>query len=400
MYYTERHYDPPHMRVVQVHNFYRSSAPSGEDEVVRTERALLRAHGVEVIEFERHNDDLDGGVAGGLRASLSNVWSPRARRELAAVLERARPDVVHFHNTFPQISVAAYSACAAARLPVVQTLHNFRMFCANGLLSRAGQPCEECITRGALPGIVHACYRDSRFATLGMSLAALAHRPLRTHARRVSRFIALTEFARARFVAAGIPGERIGVRGNSLDADPGAGSGHGGYALYVGRLTEEKGVRTLIEAWRALGGLELIVVGDGALDAELRACARGLAVRFLGRQPRARVSELMAEAALLVIPSQCYEGFPRVFVEALAAGTPVVASRLGGLAELVRENEDGVLFESGDAGALGAAVRQLTQDTDKLLRMRASARRRFLDEYSPQRAFDSLLREYAAAHLH
>jgi glycosyltransferase involved in cell wall biosynthesis len=385
------------MKVMQVHNFYRSSAPSGEDEVVRSERDLLRAHGVQVFEFERHNDDYAGGLASQIRASLSNVWSERSRQALAQVLCQHRPDIVHVHNTFPQISVAAYEACKDVGVPVVQTLHNFRMFCANGLLSRDGQACEKCLTSGVFPGIVHGCYRQSRVATLGISLSALVHRPLQTHARRVQRFIALTEFARQKFIAAGIPADRIGVRGNSLPSDPGAGSGSGGYALYVGRLSEEKGLQIAVDAWSAHSALELRVVGDGPMEQELRARARGKPIRFMGRQTRAEVAPLMSEAAMLIIPSLCYEGFPRVFVESLAAGTPVVASRLGGLAEIVREQVDGLLFEPGDAQSLRAAVEALWRDTTLRESMRNRARERFTAEYSPPRAFESLLREYTAA---
>jgi glycosyltransferase involved in cell wall biosynthesis len=385
------------MRIVQVHNFYRSSAPSGEDEVVRTERALLRSNGVEVIEFERHNDALDGGIGGEVRASFSNVWSGNARRDLSAVIDRHRPDVVHFHNTFPQISVAAYAACADAGIPAVQTLHNFRLFCANGILNRAGRPCEDCIVRGPLPGIVHGCYRDSRLATIGMSMSAMIHRPLRTHARLVRRFIALTQFARAKFVAAGLPADRIGVRGNALEQDPGVGTGSGGFALFVGRISAEKGIVTLIEAWRENPGIELLVVGEGPLDAEARSRAAGLSIRFLGRQPRDAVTRLMADASMLVIPSVWYEGFPRVLVEALAVGTPMIVSRLGGLAELVQDGREGYTFPAGDALALRAMVAKLAHDPDLLRRLRSLARTRFEDHFSPQRAFDSLMQEYAAA---
>jgi glycosyltransferase involved in cell wall biosynthesis len=385
------------MRVVQVHNFYRSSAPSGEDEVVRTERALLRANDVEVIEFERHNDALDDGIGGGLRASLTNVWSDSARRDLAGVLDRHRPDVVHFHNTFPQISVAGYAACTDAGIPVIQTLHNFRLFCANGILSRDGKPCEDCILRGPLPGIVHSCYRDSRLATIGMSMSAMIHRPLRTHARLVRRFIALTHFARSKFVAAGLPAERIGVRGNSLEQDPGIGTGSGGYALFVGRLSAEKGLVTLIEAWRENPGIELRVVGEGPLDAEARERAAGLAVKFLGRQPQSEVARLMKDASMLVIPSIWYEGFPRVLVESLAAGTPVIASRLGSLAELVQDGREGYTFPAGDALALRSMVAKVAQDAGLLRQLRVHARARFEDQFSPQRAFDSLMQEYTAA---
>jgi glycosyltransferase involved in cell wall biosynthesis len=378
------------MRVLQVHNFYRSSAPSGEDQVVRAERALLIAHGVEVIPYERHNDILRADTMGALRAATSNVWSRGARRELANLIARERPLVAHFHNTFPQISVSGYAACRQQNLPVVQTLHNFRLFCANGLMLRDGAPCDDCLGHMPWPGLRHACYRDSRLATAGISLAIATHRLLRTHRRFVSRFIVLTDFARRKFLAAGIPAGRIALRGNSLSEDPGVGDGAGGYALYVGRLTAEKGVATLVQAWRRNAPAKLLVVGDGELRASLEIESRGLPVEFLGYQPVPEVLRLMRAAALVVIPSQCFEGFPRVYGEALATGTPVVAARIGGLAELLADGRTGRTFTPGDVADLARTVAGLFADTQALARLRMAARERFETQYSPRSAARSL----------
>ncbi len=382
------------MKVLQIHNYYRTSAPSGEDEVVRTERKLLSDHGIEVIPFERHNDDLGEGAAASMSAAMSNLWSRQARSDLESLIRARRPDVAHFHNTFPQISFSGYAACADAGLPIVQTLHNFRMICANGLMQRGGAPCDDCLGRMPWRAVVHRCYRDSRLASAGISLATATHSLLGTQRRYVARFIALTQFAAEKYVAAGIPRELLVVRGNSLADDPGMGNGSGNYVLYVGRLTREKGLLSLIDAWRSCTDIKLLVVGDGELRPELERRAEGLPVEFLGRQPVAEVLQLMRSAALLVIPSEWYEGFPRVLVEAMATGTPVVASRLGGLAELLADGAIGEGFTAGDPRELAAAIRRLHSNPERLLHARAAARLRYEAAYQPASALRSLLDVY------
>ncbi len=384
------------MRILLAHNFYRSSAPSGEDEVVRSEHRLLMENGFEVIPFTRFNDNLRAGALGALAAAFSNAWSFASVEALRRSIAEHRPDIAHFHNTFPQISPAAYDACREAGVPVVQTLHNYRMFCANGLLNRAGAACESCLGRAPLPALLHGCYRGSRVATAGMVIGSSLHRARRTYQTKVDRYVVLTEFARQRFIAHGIPAERLVVRGNSLPHDPGVGRGGGGYALYAGRLTAEKGVRTLIRAWRRTSAIPVRIAGDGELRAELEREACNLPVEFLGRVTPERVLTLMKDAEMLVVPSECYEGFPRVVVEAFATGTPIVAADLGGLGELVDERA-GIKFASGDANALANAVTQLRQAPALRQNLRRANRRRFEREYSPAMAMASLQSVYRDA---
>jgi glycosyltransferase involved in cell wall biosynthesis len=383
---------PAPMRVLLAHNYYRSSAPSGEDEVVRGEQRLLEDNGFDVIPFVRRNDDLPDGLRGALGAALSNAWSFDSLKALRALIRESRPDVAHFHNTFPQISPAAYVACREAGVPVVQTLHNYRMFCANGLLNRDGQPCELCVGRNALPALIHACYRDSRLATAGMALGSTVHRARRTYQTLVDRFIVLTRFAARRFIAHGLPASNIVVRGNCLPFDPGVGvaGSERRYALFVGRLTAEKGAATMLRAWRHLAGIPLRIAGDGALRAQLEVEAKGLPVEFLGRVPSERVFELMQRAAMIIVPSECYEGFPRVVVEAFATGTPLVVADLGGLRELVEHGVDGIRFRSGSADELAAAVSRLWQAPAEREKSGASGRARFEREYSPAAGLASL----------
>ncbi len=398
MYDTLRR-QPVRMRVLLAHNFYRSSAPSGEDEVVRGEQRLLEDAGFEVIPFIRRNDDLPAGLRGALSAAVSNAWSASSLRALRTLIQQTKPDVAHFHNTFPQISPAAYHACREAGVPVVQTLHNYRMFCANGLLNRAGRPCELCVGRDPLPALIHACYRDSRLATAGMVLGSALHRVRRTYQTSVDRFIVLTQFAAQKFIAHGLSPERIVVRGNCLPFDPGLGAPDAAepYALFVGRLTREKGVATMLHAWRRLSGIRLRIAGDGALREQLEREAKDLPVEFLGRVPSERVLALMRGAALLIVPSECYEGFPRVVVEAFATGAPLVVADIGGLRELVEHGIDGIKFRSGSADELAAAVSRLWQAPDDRARLRAAGRVRFERELSPAAGLASLREIYRGA---
>jgi glycosyltransferase involved in cell wall biosynthesis len=341
--------------VVLVHNAYQQRG--GECGVYEAEAALLETRGHRVVRFEAHNDAIAGMTR--LRAGTTAIWSGGERDRLRRVLASAAADVVHFHNTFPLISPAAYYAAHDAGVPVVQTLHNYRLLCPNANLYRDGGPCESCIGRAVpWPAVVHRCYRDDRAASATVAGMITVHRALGTWTNRVDAYIALTNFARRKFIAGGLPAQRIHVKGHFIDPDPGAGTGAAGCALYVGRLSPEKGVRTLLDAWRARPGMPLRIVGDGPLAAEVAAAAAALPdVEWLGARTPAEVSTLMGEAALLVFPSDCYETFGRVVIEAFARGTPVLASDHGAAAELVESGATGLHFRAGDARALAEAVR-------------------------------------------
>jgi len=388
------------MRVVLAHDHYRSSAPSGEDAVFRNERALLERRGHTVIAFERFNDDIDDdSFAKRVGLALEGAWSKRAYEDLSDLLRRTRPDVAHFHNTFPLISPSAYAACRDFGVPVVQTLHNYRFICAGALLTRQGQPCEDCLGTTLLPALRHRCYRGSFAATSAVVWMLASNRARAVYRTLVDRYIALTKFAASRFVAGGLPTGRIEVKSNFLPDAPAAGPGHGGYAVYVGRLSEEKGVRTLLDAWQALAGFPLKILGEGPLRGELEMRARdaNIAVEFLGFRPHGEVLETVAGAALQVIPSECYEGFPMVALEAYACGTPVVASRLGSLDEIVDDGVCGMKFEPHNASDLAAKANGLLADREALQTMRAKTRAHFEENYTAERNYARLLDIYHAA---
>ena len=372
------------MKVLLAHNFYRSSAPSGEDSAYRNERQLLERH-FPVIAYERFNDDIDGStLVKRINLALAGAWSRRTYDELAEIIGKSKPDVAHFHNTFPLITPSAYAACRDAGVPVVQTLHNFRLICPQAMLLRNGLPCELCLNGNFLPALGFRCYRDSFIATLAQVYTQTYNRYRGTYRNLVNRFITLTGFSSEKFVKAGFSASSITVVPNTLIDPPPAGEGDGGYALFVGRLSAEKGLHVLLEAWRGID-IPLKVVGDGPLRSELEAFVRtqALKVEFMGHLDRDNVLGIAQRAMLQVVPSECYEGFPMVLLEAMACGTPVVASRIGSLDEIVLEGMTGIKFSPGDAGELAATVKDLVNEPEKLASMRISARDLFESKYTP-----------------
>ena len=249
-------------RVLLVHNSYRQ--PGGEDRVFATEAQILRERGHEVFTYTRQNPR-EGGAAL-LRLAAQAFWNQRAYIDLSRLIRSTKPDVVHLHNTFPLISPAACYAARRVGVPIVQTLHNYRLFCTNGLFFRDGRPCEDCLHKGVpWPAVIHACYRDSCTASLAGSNAAV-HAAVGTWTAQVDRFIALTEFSRQKFIARGLAADTIVVKPNVVHPDPSAGVGDGRFALFVGRLSHEKGIVSLLATWRQITGLmPLTIVGDGPL---------------------------------------------------------------------------------------------------------------------------------------
>lgn len=389
-------------RVLVAHNLYLAAARSGEDSVYRDECRKLVDAGVDVVRYEKSNDALQAaGFVAKLNAARVAGWSGRAYDDISAVIRRTKPQVAHFHNVFPQITAAAYAACRDLGVPVVQTLHNYRWNCASGLLLRNERVCEDCWGRSPLPAVVHRCYQEGFGASIAAVVAQAVYARHAVGNALVSRFIALTEFSRTKHIAAGLPPERVVVKANFAGEEPTPGSGVGGYVIFVGRFGVEKGVRTLLQAWELMGGSAptLKMVGGGPLSEWVASevSAKRLRIDIVGPRSRAEVMELMQGAALTVVPSECYEGFPLVIAESLACGTPVVASRTGGLPELVRPGCSGALFAVGDARELGQCVAAMLADPDSLVRLRHSSRDLYVKEFSAARSLERLMKIYGEA---
>jgi glycosyltransferase involved in cell wall biosynthesis len=367
-----------------LHNRYQ--IPGGEDMAVRQECAMLRAAGFTVDLLEANNDAI-GSAAQKIKAAIQVPYSFSARQMVSDRILAFRPEIVHVHNFFPTLTPSVYDACRGAGVPVVQTLHNYRLMCANGLLFREGHVCTECLGRTfPLPAIRHGCYRDSRLGSAAVAAMIGIHRIRNTWIQRVDRFIALTEFARGLFATeAGIPREKIAVKPNAAP-DPGLGDGCGGYALYVGRFSREKGIEIVLEAaTRESGlGIALRVAGSGPLQAKVEAAQSAGRLEYVGWQDPDGVRRLMLQARVLLIPSLCFEGLPMVVPEAFGAGLPIIASRIGALATLVEDGANGLLVEPGNPAALASAVRRIASDGRLESELRRGARQTYEALYRPE----------------
>ena len=388
------------LRVLVAHSRYRSDQPSGEDRVVDQETALLAEAGHRVELFERRSDDITGmSLPEKVKIPFQVPWNPRIRAELGARLRAERPDVVHIHSTFPLLSPSVIAACTDAGVPVVATLHNYTQVCASGPLYRDGRVCTDCVGRSPLPAVQHGCYRGSKLATLPVAVGLAVNR--RRWWTGVSRFFCVSQAQRQILIAAGMPATRLSVHHNFVPDPPTQRTGAGQHVLYLGRLTEEKGVPLLMRAWERMAAsvdVPLVLAGAGPLTAEVQRWADSRTdVHFLGLQPRERCAELMARAAVLVAPSVWMESFGLVIAEAMAARVPVVAAAHGAFVELVADGVTGSLHHPGDAGSLAGTLVDVLADTDRNLAMGRAGRQEYERGFTAAAALERLVAGYRAA---
>jgi glycosyltransferase involved in cell wall biosynthesis len=379
------------VRVLILHSRYLSGDASGENRVVVDEARLLSEGGHDVEQWTPSPREVEGvGLA---RTAASAVWSRRAAATVRSMVRRHRAEVVHCHNLLPSLSPAVLRAASEAGAAVVMTLHNYRLMCLPSTFLRDGRVCEDCMGRLPWPGVVHACYRGSRPGSAVVALSLATHRALGSFAH-VSRFLAVSGFVRDRHIAAGIPSSKILIKSNF--AWPSAvREGPGDAFVYLGRLSAEKGVATLLDAWRRDAPGRLLVVGDGPDRSRLEG-SRPEGVTFLGHVPGERVGEILRNARALLVPSVWYEAQPRVILEAFAAGIPVAVSRMGGLADLVNHGVDGIVLNPADPSAWREGVATLADD-DVAIRMGRAAHDRWRAAFSPERALPALEDAYRAA---
>jgi glycosyltransferase involved in cell wall biosynthesis len=395
------------LKILLLHNFYGSSAPSGENTVYLAELDLLQRRGHQVIEFTRHSDEIrNRGLAGAVKGALATPWNPFAAQKLRRTLNTEQPDVMHAHNTFPLLSPAVFRAARGMKTATVLTLHNYRIFCAAGIPMRNAMPCTECLNRqSVIPSLRYGCYRCSRLATLPLSFMIAFHKKLDTWHKDVDAFIPLTDFQRDKMADAGLPKERMHTKPHFYPdpPEPLPWEKHNPKVVFVGRLGPEKGVDLLLDAWNLWGDTAplLELIGDGPERMKLEASARqpGLSqkIRFHGHLSFEKTQEKMARASLLVLPSLCYEGFPMVIREAFALGVPVVASRLGSLPYLIEDGQNGLLFEPGNSKDLLRVLQKLWRQPEKLSAMGRKARADFDEKYTAAVNYEILMEIYRAA---
>lgn len=390
------------MKVLLVHNFYRQSG--AEDTVFQAEKAMLQRMGHDVSSFVRDNNEINGMTR--LSAAVATIWSQESRRELVRIIRESQPDVAHFHNTLMFISPSAYYACQEAGVPVVQTLHNYRLLCPSATFFRDGCVCEDCMRKTfPWPGIVNGCWRGSRTQTATVTSMLTLHRLLGTWHEQVDLYIALTDISREKFIKAGIPPAKIIVKPNFVDTDEfrgNSGTSTCRYALFVGRLSQKKGIETLLEAWKRIGQrLPLVIVGEGpmAWKVEEQAASR-MGVEWVGCIHREKVIERMKQAELLIFLSVWFEGFPMTLVEAFSVGLPVIASRIGAIVEIVDHGRTGLNFEPGNAEDLAAKVEWILAHPEELSLMRRAARAEYKAKYAAERNYKMLMGIYETAIKH
>lgn len=383
------------LKIVAVHNRYQERG--GEDEVFEGEAQLLADRGCTVKTITEPASD-PRSLKEKYDVALNCIWSKPSHEKFLNLLREERPDVVHIHNFFPGISPSVYYACREAGIPVVQTIHNYRIICPSATLYRDGKICEECMEHGPWRGVRYGCYRDSRLGTAAIALMIQTHRKRDTWTEMVDCYVTLTEFARQKMIAGGLPADKIAVKPNFLLRDPGRRTARGEYALFVGRLADLKGIPTMLAAWERLDeAVPLIIAGDGPFRAEMEAeiVRRGLSnVLYRGRLSRQDTLDAMKNARFLLFPSGWYEGFPMTIVEAFACGLPVICSRLGSMQEIVNDGVTGLHFTTGDADDLAAKVSWAWKCPDGTDAMGKAARREFENRYTPARNYEMLIEIY------
>jgi glycosyltransferase involved in cell wall biosynthesis len=382
------------MRILVAHNRYQ--LPGAEDQVFTAEADLLADHGHEVIRYELHNNSIKS--TGRLKLARNTIWNPESARSIQLLVRYNQIEVAHFHNTFPVMSPSVYRAARDEGAAVVQTLHNFRLVCPGNTMFRANHLCDECVGKPLpWPSVLHACYRGDRQAT-AVSAAMLAyHRATGTWAHNIDAYVALSEFNRSVFCRAGLAEASIFVKPNFLKSDPGPGRRKRAGAVFVGRLIPEKGISTLLTAWKEIGiKLPLTIFGDGPLRDEVSsaaACSNGT-VRWLGWRSRSEVDEALGAASIVISPSVWIEAGPLSVIESFARGTPVIASRLGSLAEFVKPEVSGYLFDPNNPESLVAAVQKFLKLPDGGARMGEAARKIFVERFSAGPAYNNLIALY------
>ena len=388
------------MRVLVVHESYQQRG--GEDAVAAAEAEQLELHGHTALRYSRHNDELKGqGPIRLFNAGIETVWARKSYHDIEQLILGGKPEVVHFHNTLPLISPSAYYACARNGIPVVQTLHNYRLVCPAATFLRDGKLCEDCLGRRiAWPAVAHGCYRGNYAASAAVTAMLGTHRFLGTWQTKVDAYIALSEFARKKHITGGIPADRLVVKPNFVHPDPGPRPREeaGRYALFVGRLSAEKGLQGLLAAWKRLEkSIPLFLLGDGPMREEIapQMGTPGLSeAALVGSVPREEVLRWMRGARFLVCPSHWFEGCPLVIVEAFACGVPVIATGHGPTAEMVDHGRTGLHVVAGDSADLAAKVAWAWGHPDEMRVMGEAARHEFERKYSAERNYGQLIALY------
>jgi len=366
------------MKIVQAHNFYRFSG--GEDTVVSNEKKLLESNGNEVFSFFKNNKDIDQFSARKKLLLLKNsAWSKSTFIKFDAFLKRTQPDVCHVHNFLPLLSPSVYDACIKNNVPIVQTLHNYRLICSNGLLLRNGLVCEDCLGKSPMGAVTKKCYRNSMLQTYAVANMLKQNNKNNTWSTKVDRYICLTEFAKQKFVTHGLPEEKLIVKPNFVEERNFEGEKEN-YYVFVGRLEKEKGVDLLIRIAPKLN-ITLKIIGEGSFASNLKQCKN---VELIGKKSHKETLNYIQKAKALIFPSIWYEGMPMTILEAFSLKTPVIASNIGAMQSIITDKKNGFLFKINSETTLLEALKFIIENEKEAEKISNFAYQEFKNKYSKQ----------------
>ncbi|MDO9547164.1 MAG: glycosyltransferase family 4 protein [Pelolinea sp.] len=379
------------------HDYYQQ--PGGEDISFQAESDLLESNGQEVLRFTRDNDEIsDYSKLQKIKLAFNTIWSTPSFNQVEAILQKERPDIVHFQNIFPLISPSALYACQKYSIPVILSIRNYRLMCVNGLFLRDDRICEDCLgMTPPLPGIIHACYRKSHLQSAVVATMLTFYRSIQTWNKKIDSFITPSEFTRTMLIRGGVSEKKIKVKPNFIQ-DLGEREEIEDYVVFVGRLSPEKGVIPLLKAILKVPKIKLVIVGDGPLRKNVILASDGHSnITYLGHLGQAQSMKVLKSARFLVYPTICYETFGRSIIEAYACGVPVIASRIGAVTELVRDGKTGFLVNPGDDDDLSEKIKNLWDNPDLCKQIGKNARQEYLNRYTPETNYPLLMKIYDSA---
>jgi len=366
--------------------------PGGEDVVVESERQLLTAKGHEVVQYVKENSEIKNfTVWDKVQLLLNSAYSAESFKQVEQILLREMPDVCHVHNTMPLITTAVYYVCEKYSIPVVQTLHNYRLLCSNALFFRDGKVCEECLGGSTYHGIKYGCYRNSRIQTYAVARMVEKNKKWGTWNEKIDRFIVLSRFSQKKMVQGGFPADKLGIKPNFFFGDPGFSTEQADFFVFAGRFEESKGVQVLYDATVRNEEIKIKIAGSGPQEKILRNLA---SADFLGQIAKNDLLEVIKKSIALVFPSVWFEGMPMTIIEAFACGKPVIASNLGVMAELITDGKTGILFEPGNSDELRDKMIWAMNNKEKMAEMGKNARKEFEEKYTAERNYDLLMNIY------
>jgi len=382
------------MKILQVHNYYQYSG--GEDIVLKNEFDLLTSHGHEVSQFTKSNTKIDNySFIEKSKLFFEAAYSIKLYNEISELIKGSEPDICHVHNTMPLISPSVYYACSENNIPVIQTLHNYRLLCSNAYLFRDGKVCEECIGKSLYNSVKYGCYRDSKLQTFSLAKIIEKNKKWDTWKNKVDSYITLTEFAKNKFIEGGLPGDKLKVKPNFLSEDPGINYDIQNHFLFAGRLDVTKGVNVLLDSLQFFHkGMKILLAGDGPLKSAVQNSSK---VKYQGQLDRIELIKKLHASVALIFPSIWYEGMPMLIVEAFACGKPVIASNLGSMAELIQDGKTGLLFDPGNATDLAEKINWAYLHKEEMKQMGINARKEYEQKYTAERNYDLLMNIYNEA---